>query len=112
MIEKIVKDYLNRELEVPAYLEKPARVPKRYVLLEKTGSGQNITLKDATFAIQSCAESLYEAAALNESVKAAMLDIADGIGMVVNCRLNSDYNFTNTEAKEYRYQAVFNITHY
>ena len=26
--------------------------------------------------------------------------------------LNSDYNFTDTTTKEYRYQAVFDIGHY
>ena len=26
--------------------------------------------------------------------------------------LNSDYNFTDTETKEYRYQAVFDINYY
>lgn len=112
MIEKIVYDYLNKYLSVAAYLEKPASVPKKYVLIEKTGSGQNITLKDATFAIQSCAESLFEVVTLNEEVKKVMLEMADIVDAVVVCTLNSDYNFTDTAAKEYRYQAVFNITHY
>ena len=26
--------------------------------------------------------------------------------------LNSDYNFTDTAAKRYRYQAVFDVTYY
>lgn len=112
MIEKIVLDYLNQELSVPAYIEKPASVPSKYVLIEKTGSGQNITLKDATFAIQSCGKSLYETVALNEAVKTAMSEMTDAVNSVLKCTLNSDYNYTDTAAKEYRYQAVFDIIHY
>lgn len=112
MIEKIIYDYLNNMLNIPAYLEKPATVPNEYVLIEKTGSNQNLTLKEATFAIQSCAKSLFEAATLNEEVKDVMNMIADKVDKVVFCKLNSDYNFTDTTAKEYRYQAVFDVTHY
>lgn len=28
------------------------------------------------------------------------------------CRLVRDYNFTDTESRRYRYQAVFEITYY
>ena len=31
---------------------------------------------------------------------------------VASCRLNSDYNFTDTTKKQYRYQAVFDIVYY
>ena len=31
---------------------------------------------------------------------------------IIEVELQSDYNFTDTETKEYRYQAVFNVTHY
>ena len=63
MIEKIVLDYLNRELDVPAYLEEPEKLTAdRYVLIEKTGSSRSNYLKKATLALQSYAGSLYEAA--------------------------------------------------
>ena len=31
---------------------------------------------------------------------------------VTKVSLNSDYNYTDTTTKHYRYQAVFNVTHY
>lgn len=54
---------------------------------------------------------MYEAAKLNEELKEIVeqLVILDEISGV---SLNSDYNFTDTETKEYRYQAVFDINHY
>lgn len=108
MIEKTVLDYLNKALDVPAYMERPVDVPKRFVLLEKTGGSVENHIKNATFAIQSHAESLYQAALLNEKVKEAMDNIVstEDIG---RSELNSDYNFTNTTRKEYRYQAVYEI---
>lgn len=50
-------------------METPETMPETYVLIEKTGSGMNNHIKSATFAIQSYASSLYEAASLNEIVK-------------------------------------------
>lgn len=113
MIEKIVKDYLASELTVPAYMERPKGVemPEEYVFLEKTGSGEEDHIYRATLAIQSYAGSMYNAANLNEAVKTAMkgLVVLPEIGKV---KLNSDYNFTDTEKKKYRYQAVYDLVHY
>lgn len=108
MIEKIVLDYLNNTLSVPAYMEKPAELPKRYVFLEKTGSSSENHIESATFAIQSYAGSLFDAASLNEEVKEAMKNIIF-LNEVMGVELNSDYNFTDTAKKKYRYQAVFEL---
>ena len=53
---------------------------------------------------------MQKAAELNETVKAAMDELAElrGIGSV---SLNSDYNFTDSTTKQYRYQAIYNITY-
>ncbi|NLZ56296.1 MAG: hypothetical protein GX900_06515 [Clostridiaceae bacterium] len=111
MIEIIIRNYLVSALTEPVYLQRPASVPQRFVLIEKVGSGRNDGLPSSTFAIQSYAETLYEAAALNERVKATVdrLIKLDEIGGVA---LNSDYNYTDTTTKEFRYQAVYEIYHY
>lgn len=111
MIEKTILDYLNNKLSEPCYMEEPDE-EDTFVLLEKTGSSLSNYVYSATFAIQSYATSLYEAAELNEKVKAAMLTIADELNTVSKCNLNGDYNYTDTTKKRYRYQAVFDITHY
>lgn len=112
MIEKILLDYLTEALEdVPCYMEVPEDAPDAFVVLEKTGSGKINHICSATIAVQSYGATLYDAAELNERVKAAMEDsiTLDGITAV---GLNSDYNYTDTATKNYRYQAVFDVHHY
>lgn len=112
MIETIVLNHLIDELESDnVYMETPEHPPDSYVVIEKTGSGRANHISSATFAIQSYSPTLAEAAQLNEEVKTAMdaLSSNDSIG---RCELDTDYNFTNTATRQYRYQAVFNITHY
>ena len=110
MIEKIVLDYLNDALNVPVYMEMPEDKPDRFVLIEKTGSSRENYIDFATITIQSYAESLYYASALNEDVKQAMDDII-ALDTVSRAELNSDYNFTDTETKRYRYQAVYDLVY-
>lgn len=113
MIEKIILDYLDEALTVPVWMEIPKgeTIPAEYVLLEKTGSNRQDHISYATIAIQSYADSMYDAATLNEAVKTAM-DAIITLDSIGKSKLNSDYNFTDTETKKYRYQAVYDITHY
>ena len=108
MIEKEVLDYLNNVLDVPAYMEKPQKEPPEYVLIEKTGSSEDNLIYSATFAFQSYADSLYSAAVLNEKVKKAMDNIII-LNTISDSKLNTDYNFTDTTKKKYRYQAVYDL---
>ena len=95
MIEKTILDYLNQELSVPVYMERPEDPPERFVLLEKTGSSKRNYICNATFAIQSYAPSMYEAALLNELVKDT---VENAITLSEICRvsLDSDYTITDT----------------
>lgn len=111
MIEKIVLDYLNNVMAVPVYMEMPEEPPEKFVLIEKTGSGLDNYIHAATLAVQSYGASLLEAANLNEEVKEFMLAITS-LGEICSCKLNSDYNYTDTQKKKYRYQAVFDLIHY
>lgn len=110
MIEKTVLDFLQLSLpEIPCFMERPEQRPNgMYILIEKTSASRTNHLDQATMAVQSYAPSLYEAAQLNEAVKAIMLDSVseENISAV---KLQTDYNFTDTATKQYRYQAVFDI---
>ena len=111
MVEKTIKDYLQTSLGIPVRIEEEDNLGNEYVLIEKTGSGAEDHIKRATLAIQSYSMSLYGAAELNERVKEAMeksIELDD----ICRCDLNSDYNYTDTSRKKYRYQAVFDIVHY
>ena len=111
MIEKIIKDYLSECLApISVTMERPAELPDTYVLIEKTGSSLQNGIRTASVAIQSYGPSLYEAAALNEAVIEDMLRITT-LDSVSACELDSDYNFTNTTTKQYRYQAVFDVAY-
>lgn len=111
MIETIVLDYLSEALSVPVSMEVPENPPDQFVVIEKTGGSEENHIKSAMLAIQSIAPSLYEAAVLNEDVKTAMDGIAD-LDAIGRSSLNSDYNFTDTASKRYRYQAVFDLIYY
>ena len=111
MIEQIILDYLAGKLSVPVRMEEEPGLPDSYVLIEKTGGGETNYIKRSTVAIQSYAGSLYEAARLNEAVKTAMNGMVE-LDAVSKCSLNSDYNYTDTSRKKYRYQAVYDIVHY
>lgn len=111
MIEIVIKQYLDGHLPVPSFFEHQSRPPDSYILIERTGGRQKNQLKSSVVAFQSYAPSLYEAAELNERLKS----VVEGMTVlpeVSGVHLNSDYNFTDTETKRYRYQAVFDINHY
>lgn len=113
MIEKTIYDALNTAmLTIPVYLEIPETPPAEYVLFEKTGSSAENQVQHATIAVQSISkQSLYRAAEINELAKAAMSALPNSCTNIFRTRLNSDYNFTDTKTKRYRYQAVFDITY-
>ena len=110
MIAKDLLDYLGEALSVGVYMESPEELTN-YVLLDQTGSSRNDHIVTTTIAVQSYAPSQYEAMVLNESVKSAMEGFAQ-LANVTRVELDTDYNFTNTTTKQYRWQAVYNITHY
>lgn len=110
MIEITVLRWLADALDVPVSLEVPQNPPERFVTIQKTGSGLHNKVDVATFAVQSWAQSKYDAASLNEAVKASMAQL-DASGLVGESALNSDYDYTDAGGKHYRYQAVFDLTY-
>lgn len=110
MIERTVIEYLQSHIEIPCYLEIPLKPPDRFVVLEKTGSSVSNLINTATIAIQSYGKTLAETIDLNENIKETMAGIIN-LDEIGGCHLNSDYNFTDTQTKKYRYQAVFDITY-
>lgn len=110
MIEITILNYLEKQLGYPVLLEEPEEQLQRFIVIEKTGGGTENYLNHATLAVQSYAESKYEAAVLNEQVKNAM-NMATELDSVGSLKLNSDYEFTDTTKKQYRYQAVYDLVY-
>ena len=110
MIAKTLLDYLDNTLDVPVVMEAPEQTTG-YVLIDQTGSSRTNHIITTTFAIQSYGSSLYNAMLLNDEVKDAMVGFAE-LDEITRVELETDYNFTNTATKQYRWQAVYQITHY
>lgn len=111
MIEMTILDYMSENLPVPVYMEFPSEPPNRFVVLRKGGSERENLVDTSIFVADSYAESLLEAAKLNEQVKAALDSLVE-LDAVSCSKRGGDYPFYDTQNKHYRYQAVQNITHY
>ena len=111
MIETTVLNYLSQKTTAPIRFERSPDMPEKCIVIEKTGSSYNEELYTATMAIQSYGKTLAEAAALNTDVIRWMLAMRDTEQNIFDVSLNSDYNFTDSATKRYRYQAVFVITY-
>ena len=111
MIEEIIFNYLKNKTSAKWYLMRPKTVPGKYGLIEKTGQSKDEHLTTSTFAFQSYAPTLADAAGLSAELKTALEDIVNDVNDISKCSLDSEYNFTNTETKQPRYQAVFTIVH-
>lgn len=108
IIEKTVLDYLTPLTTTPVYTETPENPTGEYIIIEKTGERMNNQVWGATIAVQSHADSLYDAAELNEEVTSLMLAITQDED-ISKCDLTGSHNFTNPRTKKYRYQAVFEL---
>ena len=111
MIEKTILDYVSAALPVAVEMEVPAGPPARYVVLKRSGQGRENGLEASNLIADSHAESLLEAARLNEQVK-AVLDELDTLDEISSAQLATDYPLTDTTNKKCRYQAVYEIYHY
>ena len=110
MIEKIILDYLGENSQYPVFTEKRQQNGKFFVV-EKVGGGITNHIKRASVAIQSYGDTLLEAVQLNEWLVKTMENIVS-LPEISSCKLDSDYNFTDTQTKKYRYQAVFDLVYY
>lgn len=108
MQELIVLEHLKKELTCTVAMEVPHPSPDSFVVVEKLGSSNQNMVQHASFAIQSYAKSMYEAAVLNDKVKEAMAKLIES-PLISAVDLDSDYNYTDTTTKQYRYQAVYDL---
>lgn len=111
MIEEVVIAYLAERLSVPVSGAIPEDFPMTFVTVEKTGSYTRNYIVTETLAIQSWADSQYNAAALNKLVKHEMTGLLE-LDSVSRVHLNSDYNWIDTTTKRDRYQAVYEVVFY
>lgn len=118
MIEVTLITYLMGKTSAGnnVFAERQKDSPSLYILIDKTGSSVDDKIPTSTIAIQSISDSMQggsmlTAMTLNDEVKQVMDDLI-ARDDIVKVRLTSDYNYTDDSTKEYRYQAVYEITHY
>lgn len=119
IIEEKIRNYFNAKAEQGIIPKTYVSIPEvkkpstsyEFIVLEKTGSSVDNHIITSTIAFQSFADTLYKAAVVNEKVKEVMQMCVDD-DVVIQARLNSDYNFTDQSTKQPRYQAVFDVIHY
>ncbi|MGI6721064.1 MAG: hypothetical protein ACOX4I_00685 [Anaerovoracaceae bacterium] len=109
MVEATVIEYLSRSISAPVYVEMPDG-ESEFVLIEKIGRKKRDWIITDAFMFQSYAGSLARAIEIDEAVQEAMDKFAETPGISA-CRLSSNYNFTDTRYKKYRYQCTYEITH-
>lgn len=109
-IEQTLMAYLLEKLDVPVNYRVPSGPPDLYVIIQKTGSSRDHGLWTATFAVQSVGKDLLEVMLLNDDIKTVLPDIVEEDD-IFRCECQGDYDFTNLETKESRYQAVFEIVY-
>lgn len=111
-IEAIIIDYLQNKLQTDnVHGEIPDSPAGEFFVVDKTGSTTVDHIFTSTVAIQSYGNTKAEAAESNEKMKRAMEGIVE-LDEIGGCYLETDYNYTNIARKQYRYQAVYQITHY
>lgn len=114
IIEALIIKYLIDEnidgIGDHVYAETPVDLPDNYVLVSRTGGGIANYIRDFTVYTETVSRTDKLTAAQNhDAVVEAMLRMPDTEN-VYRCRLNSDYDATRPEMKDYRYQALWQIT--
>lgn len=111
-IEQVILRYLNKRLGGIVYMEQPDDKPKRYVIISKSGGGEENLVGGSMITAKCYEESKEKAAYLNEDLKEAMEDMPNNLDRICSVSLNTDYDNSDTRIKEYMYQSLFSVNHY
>ena len=119
MIEETIFSYLNDNASVPWFSMRPPTTGDNqdigtysYGLFEKTSSSKTDHIVTSTFAFQSYAPTLLEAAQISAELRQLIEELPGATTEVSKAQLSGEYNFTNTADKQPRYQAVFSLVHF
>lgn len=109
VIEQTIRDYLLTKLQnVPIEVTEPTNAPSKYVVFDVIDQGMEDHIWAVTVEFFSYGASVWEASALNEELKAAMLNIVE-LDDIFSCRIGGGGSDFNNEQKRYRYRTYFNL---
>lgn len=107
MIEVRVKTYLETALEgVSVWLETPKDISGKFVVIQLVDRDEKNLIDGATIEIRSYADSKYDAAVLDESVRDAMRTLNESD---ITAHLGGGNDATDTSLKKYRYRCYYNL---
>ena len=93
--------YLHEKTGLPVSNTKEAgRTSEEYILVQRTNGSRVNKIDSRTYAIQSISSI--------SKLRAAQIDEP----YISKCGLNSDYDFTDANTKEFRYQSVYDIVYF
>lgn len=109
VIEQTIRDYLLTKFQnVPIEVMEPTDAPSKYIVFDVIDQGIEDHIWAVTVEFFSYGASVLEASALNEELKAAMLDIVE-LDSIFSCKLDGGGSDFNNEMKRYRYRSYFNL---
>lgn len=111
MIEDFTRDYLDKNVEPPVSVGRPSPMPIRFYAIQKGDSQVRNMIPTATVTVYSYAPTEFEAASMNQDVKAKMLAMTEQ-PEICSVKLYTDFSSPDTEVKSPRYQAIFYVTYY
>lgn len=111
MIEGFVRQYLDDNMEQPVSIGRPSPMPSSFYAIQKTDSEIRKMIPTATITVYSYAPTEFEAATMNQDVKAQMQAMAE-LPEICRVALDTDFSSPDTEVKSPRYQAIFYVTYY
>ena len=107
MIEITVKEHLSRMIEgVSVYMETPKDISGKFIVLQLIDREKTNLIDAATIEIKSYADSKYDAAVLDESVRGAMEDLNQSD---ITAKIGGGNDDTDTVLKKYRYRCYYNL---
>lgn len=109
MIEILVIDYIT-QMGVPCFAEEPEKPPKKYCIIDRTGTVVRDHITTVTIAVQCYGATLLDALELNSKSNEHMERMTERAD-IARCALVSAYAFNDTVTHRYRYQSVFEITY-
>lgn len=110
MIEETVKTYLDTvfgESGIPVLLEIPKNIPSKFIVFQLIDRGKENHINEVTIEFRCYAESKYDAAVLDEELRAA-LD-AWNEGSDITLHLGGGNDDQDSILKKYRYRCYYNI---
>ena len=110
MIEERVKVFLNAEFaqdQIPVCLEVPKDIPSTFIVFQTVARSKEDQLNGVTLEFRSYAPTKYEAALLDEKVRAAMEKLHETSD--ISCELGGGNDNPDTVLKIPRYRCYYNL---